>query len=92
MVSKKTGREKRMLSKQRIENIERKIKRLRVRKAAEEAKLKKQAKKDNTRRKILIGAYCMGRAEKNDSVAELYREMDGFLTRDNCWCACKISP
>ena len=79
---KKTGRKKRAQSKQRIENLEKKIKRLRARKAAEETKLKRQAKKEDTRRKILIGAYYLNEAEKNDTVAELYRRMDGFLTRD----------
>jgi hypothetical protein len=82
-MNQKTGREKRARSKQRIENIERKIKRLKARKAAEEAKLKRQAKKEDTRRKILIGAYYLNEAEKNDTVAELYRRMDGFLIRDN---------
>jgi hypothetical protein len=80
---KKTGRKKRAQSKQRIENLEKKIKRLRARKVAEEAKLKKQAKKDDTRRKILIGAYYLDKAERDDTVAELYQRMDGFLTRDN---------
>ena len=73
---KKTGRKKRAQSKQRIENLEKKIKRLRARKAAEETKLKRQAKKEDTRRKILIGAYYLNEAEKNDTVAELYRWMD----------------
>lgn len=82
-MSKKTGKEKRAQSQQRIENLERKISRLKARKAAEEAKLKRQAKKDDTRRKILIGAYYLDQAERSDSVVELYRKMDGFLTRDN---------
>ena len=82
-MNQKTGREKRAQSKQRIENLEKKIKRLRARKAAEETKLKRQAKKEDTRRKILIGAYYLNEAEKNDTVAELYRRMDGFLIRDN---------
>jgi hypothetical protein len=42
VMKKKTNGEKR------IENLEKKIKQLRARKAAEESKLKKQAKKDNT--------------------------------------------
>ena len=82
-MNQKTGREKRAQSKQRIENLEKKIKRLRARKAAEEAKLKQQAKKEDTRRKILIGAYYLNEAEKSDTTAELYRRMDGFLIRDN---------
>jgi len=82
-MKKKTTREKRLRSKQKIENLEKKIKQLRARKVAEETKLKRQAKKDDTRRKILIGAYYLDKAERNDTVAELYRQMDGFLTRDN---------
>ena len=82
-MNQKTGKEKRAQSKQRIENLEKKIKRLRARKAAEETKLKRQAKKEDTRRKILIGAYYLNEAEKSDTTAELYRRMDGFLIRDS---------
>jgi vacuolar-type H+-ATPase subunit I/STV1 len=66
-----------------IAAIEKKIKQLRARKAAEEAKLKQQAKKEDTRRKILLGARDIYEAEKSGSVEELYRSMDNFLTRDN---------
>jgi large subunit ribosomal protein L7/L12 len=66
-----------------IEEIEKKINQLRARKAAEEAKLKKKAKKEDTRRKILIGAYFLDKAERNGGVEALYREIDSFLTREN---------
>lgn len=67
----------------RIETLEKKINQLKARKAAEEARLREKAKKADTRRKILIGAYFLEEAEKNGGVEALYRKMDSFLTRKN---------
>lgn len=67
----------------RIEELDKKINQLRARKAAEEAKLRQKAKKEETRRKILIGAYFLDEAEKNGGVAALYQRLDSFLTRKN---------
>jgi len=75
--------EKGINSEKKLEKLRKKAKTLRARIASEEAKLKRQAKKDETRLKILVGAYFLNKYEKRDALAELFREMDGFLTRDN---------
>jgi hypothetical protein len=48
-----------------------------------EAKAKVVAKKQDLRRKILLGAYFLEQAEKEGSVKELYQKLDGFLTRNS---------
>lgn len=83
MVKKKKSSEKRFQSEKRIDDLEKKISQLRARKAAEEAKLKQQARKDETRRKILVGSYFLNEFEKDDAMPDLHRIMDGFLTREN---------
>ncbi len=42
---------------------------------------KTRAKKQDLRRKILVGAYVISEAEKNGGLAELYQKMDGFVKR-----------
>ena len=83
MVKKKTNGQKRLQTKKRIDDLDKKISQLRARKAAEEARLKQQAKKEETRRKILVGAYFINKFEKDDAIADLYKLMDEFLIREN---------
>lgn len=40
-------------------------------------------RKDNTRRKILIGSYYLDQANKNDSYEGIVKLMDSYLTRDS---------
>ena len=40
-------------------------------------------RKDNTRRKILIGSYYLDQANKNNSFDEIIKLMDSYLTRDS---------
>lgn len=65
----------------RIEDLEIKINQLKARKAAEEARIRNKLKKDDTRRKILVGAYFMDQAERNGTTKELFKKLDGFLIR-----------
>ena len=46
---------------------------------------KEQSKerKDNTRRKILIGSYYLEQANKNNSFDSVVKLMDSYLTRDS---------
>jgi hypothetical protein len=48
-----------------------------------EARLKTQQRKQDVRRKILLGAFALEEALKAGSVAELYQKMDGFLVRNS---------
>ena len=71
------------LTNQKIENLDKKISRLQARKMAEVARLKKQKRKEDTRRKILVGAYYLDQAEKKGTMEKLKKMMDKFLVREN---------
>ena len=52
----------------------------------EEAKEKSKARKQDTRRKILVGSLVLSRLERKESITianmnQLKKELDGFLTR-----------
>lgn len=64
-----------------LDDLEKKIEQLMAQKASEEARLKSKFKKEDTRRKILIGAYFLENAEKNGTMPDLIKQIDGFLTR-----------
>ena len=40
-------------------------------------------RKDNTRRKILIGSYYLDQANKNNSFDDIVKLMDSYLIRDS---------
>ena len=40
-------------------------------------------RKDNTRRKILIGSYYLDQANKNNSFNDVVKLMDSYLIRDS---------
>ena len=40
-------------------------------------------RKDNTRRKILIGSYYLDQANKNNSFDDIVKLMDQYLSRDS---------
>ena len=43
----------------------------------------KQKRKDDTRRKILVGSYFLDQAKKDDNYNELVKQLDKFLTRNS---------
>ncbi len=47
------------------------------------AREKTIAKKQDVRRKILLGAFALEQAKLDNTVAELYQKMDKFLTRNS---------
>lgn len=53
--------------------------RIRLMKNREQSK----ERKDNTRRKILIGSYYLDQANKNNSFDDVVKLMDKYLTRDS---------
>ena len=68
--------------------IEKRIKQLDAQKQTLKARLRTQQRKQDTRRKILLGALVIDRMEKNDTrdalVIQWVREqLPGFLTRPN---------
>ena len=50
---------------------------------AAEARAKNDERKKDTRRKILVGSYYLEQASKNETLEELKKAMDLFLTRDS---------
>lgn len=43
----------------------------------------RQKRKDDTRRKILVGSYFLDKAKKDSSFDALVKQLDTFLTRDS---------
>ena len=73
---------------ERIESLETKLKQLKVRQqrldARERALVNRRARKDDTRRKILIGATVQARVDTQQlDHAELERWLDAHLTRSD---------
>ena len=67
-----------------LNDLDKRIEQLKAQKMAEEARLRKKARADETRRKILIGAYYLEQAEKKEGGLEaLAKRLDGFLVRKN---------
>ena len=67
----------------RIEQLEKKRDQLNARLTTERAKLQKKARKDDTRRKILIGGVFMSMAKEGENLTEsqLLSILDQKLTR-----------
>ncbi|BBO86728.1 hypothetical protein DSCO28_72940 (plasmid) [Desulfosarcina ovata subsp. sediminis] len=66
-----------------IDDLERRIKQLQAQKSAEEARLKKKKRADDTRKKVLVGALILEKSEKEGTMDELLKQLDGFLVRKN---------
>lgn len=49
-------------------------------------------RKDNTRRKILIGSYYLKQANKNNSFDSVVKLMNSYLTRDSDRMIYDLSP
>ena len=78
-----TGIEK---AQQRVKDLEEKLKTAKALKQKAEARIKavetKQKKKEEDRRKILIGAMMLDQMHKNDATkASVMAKLDGFLIR-----------
>jgi hypothetical protein len=58
----------------------------------QQAKLNAQAKKDDTRRKILVGAYFLEKITKEGSMPGLQKELDKFLFRPNDRALFELAP
>lgn len=60
-----------------VQSLEKKLEQIKAQLSAEKSRIKAQDRKNETRRKILLGAYLL----EKKSMVELQKEMDGFLTR-----------
>jgi hypothetical protein len=58
----------------------------------QQAKLNAQAKKDDTRRKILVGAYYLEKITKEGSMPGLQKELDKFLFRPGDRALFELAP
>jgi large subunit ribosomal protein L7/L12 len=72
-----------MNSKSKLEKLKEQKAKLEARIQMVEAREKTKDHKKDTRRKILIGSYYLDKARKNNSMSELAKIMDGYLTREN---------
>ncbi len=66
-----------------IERLRQKRERLDAQIQSAEARVKVTKRKQDTRRKILIGSYYLDLAIKNGSTHELKKIMEEYLTRDS---------
>ncbi|KQD00003.1 hypothetical protein [Acinetobacter soli] len=71
---------------QKIEQQEQKLKQLKAQKQAIEAKEKKklseQQRKDDTRRKILLGSYLLKKMENEITKEKILADLNEYLTED----------
>lgn len=67
---------------QKIEALKKRREQLDARIKKMEAADKTKKKKEETRRKILLGAYTLDQAKKNGNEGELQKAMLNYLTRD----------
>jgi phage shock protein A len=71
---------------QKIEQQEQKLKQLKAQKQAVEARekvrKKEQERKDDTRRKILLGSYLIKKMEDENSKQKILAELNEYLTED----------
>jgi hypothetical protein len=58
----------------------------------EEARLKQQERKNDTRRKILLGSLLLDKLKKEGSFESIRQELDVFLTRNNDRTLFDLSP
>ena len=66
-----------------LENLKKKQSQLKAQIQKLEASEKHREKKQDTRRKILIGSYYLDKARKENTAEELYRCMGEYLTRES---------
>ena len=66
-----------------LERLKQKREQINARIQAAEARDKTIERKRDARRKILVGAYHLEQAQKENTLAQLNKLMDGFLTRNS---------
>ena len=66
-----------------VEKLKEQRAKLDARIQAAEAREKTAERKKDARRKILVGAYYLDQAEKKNTMDEVKRLMEGYLTRDS---------
>jgi large subunit ribosomal protein L7/L12 len=66
-----------------LDNLKKKQAQLAARIQALEATEKSRERKRETRRKILVGAYYLDKANEEKKLASLIQMMDGYLKRDS---------
>ena len=66
-----------------LESLKKKSEQLKAQIQKIEAAQSAKNRKQDTRRKILIGAYYWEKALKEDGVEDIKKIMDGFLTRNS---------
>lgn len=64
-----------------IESLEKKLEQIKAQLSAEKSREKAQKRKDDTRRKILVGAYFLEQAQTEKKFAELVEKLDPFLKK-----------
>ncbi|MFB3984896.1 mobilization protein [Escherichia coli] len=71
---------------QKIAKQQEKLKQLQAQKQAivnrEKAKLKEQERKDDTRRKILLGSYLLKKMESDANKEKILTDLNEYLTED----------
>jgi len=67
----------------RLERLRLQREKLDARIQATEARIKNSERKKDVRRKILIGAYYLDMATKENKTDEIKKSMDKYLTRDS---------
>lgn len=66
-----------------LNKLKRRKKQIEARISSRQARTKIKARKDDTRRKILVGAIFLEKAMREGTMDELIRTIDQFLIRDN---------
>lgn len=66
-----------------LERLKQKREQINARIQAAEARDKTMERKRDARRKILVGAYYLEQAQKENTMPQLNKFMDGFLTRNS---------
>ncbi len=69
-----------------------KIEKLKVTLARDQGLLKKEERKQETRRKILVGTFYLEQARKSGKYDELLKRMDSYLTRDHDRAVFEFAP
>lgn len=66
----------------RLEKLQQRESQLKARIASAQARDKKQRRKNETRQKILVGAFFLEQYKKHGKMAALIKRMDEYLIRD----------
>ena len=65
----------------RVESLEKRHAQIEAQLQAIEARDKTTQRKNETRRKILVGSFYLDKAKENGSIDQLKNELDSYLTR-----------